>query len=233
MKKYIKYVLIVVLLLTVFLIINKDDIFNTRPNYDPEIKSIINKEEDVTKALKEKYKNDDIIGTISIPNTDINEVLVQTTNNKYYLTHDIYKNSDQYGSVFLDYRCNENSKKLLIFGHNDYKDKTPFSELENYYDKNYYEDNQYIDIIINNKKKQYQIFSVYVETSDFTYMNLKINSAKYESDLIKYKNNSFYNTGVKVNKDDKILILQTCSNNQKYKKYKEKYLLIIAKQINS
>ncbi len=233
MKKYIKYIVIVVLLLTTFLIINKDNIFNTKPNYDPEIKNIINNEEDVTTTLKEKYKNNDIVGTISIPNTDINEVLVQTTNNKYYLTHDIYKNNDQYGSVFLDYRCNENSKKLLIFGHNDYKDKTPFSELENYYNKEYFDNHQYIDIIINNNKKQYQIFSVYIETSDFTYMNLKINSSEYESDLLKYKKNSFYKTNTKVSKDDKILILQTCSNHQKYKKYKDKYLLIIAKQKSS
>ena len=233
MKKYIKYIVIVVLLLTTFHIINKDNIFNTKPNYDPEIKNIINNEEDVTTTLKEKYKNNDIVGTISIPNTDINEVLVQTTNNKYYLTHDIYKNNDQYGSVFLDYRCNENSKKLLIFGHNDYKDKTPFSELENYYNKEYFDNHQYIDIIINNNKKQYQIFSVYIETSDFTYMNLKINSSEYESDLLKYKKNSFYKTNTKVSKDDKILILQTCSNHQKYKKYKDKYLLIIAKQKSS
>ena len=233
MKKYIKCIVIVVLLLTTFLIINKDNIFNTKPNYDPEIKNIINNEEDVTTTLKEKYKNNDIVGTISIPNTDINEVLVQTTNNKYYLTHDIYKNNDQYGSVFLDYRCNENSKKLLIFGHNDYKDKTPFSELENYYNKEYFDNHQYIDIIINNNKKQYQIFSVYIETSDFTYMNLKINSSEYESDLLKYKKNSFYKTNTKVSKDDKILILQTCSNHQKYKKYKDKYLLIIAKQKSS
>ena len=208
MKKYIKYIVIVVLLLTTFLIINKDNIFNTKPNYDPEIKNIINNEEDVTTTLKEKYKNNDIVGTISIPNTDINEVLVQTTNNKYYLTHDIYKNNDQYGSVFLDYRCNENSKKLLIFGHNDYKDKTPFSELENYYNKEYFDNHQYIDIIINNNKKQYQIFSVYIETSDFTYMNLKINSSEYESDLLKYKKNSFYKTNTKVSKDDKILIYE-------------------------
>ena len=233
MKKYIKCIVIVVLLLTTFLIINKDNIFNTKPNYDPEIKNIINNEEDVTTTLKEKYKNNDIVGTISIPNTDINEVLVQTTNNKYNLTHDIYKNNDQYGSVFLDYRCNENSKKLLIFGHNDYKDKTPFSELENYYNKEYFDNHQYIDIIINNNKKQYQIFSVYIETSDFTYMNLKINSSEYESDLLKYKKNSFYKTNTKVSKDDKILILQTCSNHQKYKKYKDKYLLIIAKQKSS
>ncbi|MBR2833170.1 MAG: class B sortase [Bacilli bacterium] len=232
MKKYIKYLIVAAILITIFINFKSINIFKSEVNYDPETKAIIHKEKNVTELLKEKYKNDDIIGAIKIPNTDINEVLLQATNNEYYLTHDNYGNQDKYGSVFLDYRCNKDSKKLLIYGHNDYKDKTPFSELENYYNENYYKINQYIDVIIADEKMKYQIFSIYVETEDFTYMNLKINDDEYTKDLIKYKDKSFYNTNVEVSKDDKILILQTCSKQKKYQKYKDKYLLIIAKKIN-
>ena len=187
----------------------------------------------VTEELRKKYNNPDIIGTIKIIGTDINEVLMQSEDNNYYLSHDNYGNPDKYGSVFLDYRCNKDSKKLLIFGHNDFKEETPFSNLEDYYNKEYFEKNQFIEVNINEKIMKYQIFSVYVEPKDFTYMNLKIDDNKYASDLIKYKNKSFYDTNVSVQSEDDILILQTCSNHKDYQKYQDKYLLIIAKKIEA
>ncbi|MBR3362698.1 MAG: class B sortase [Bacilli bacterium] len=225
MKKIIKY--IVFALAIVFLTL---PLFN---NNKKVVKNkVISKEkEDLVEALRKQYNNNDIIGTIEIPGTEIYENILQTTNDEYYLNHDNYGNYDIYGSVFLDYRCSKDSKKLLIFGHNDFKDATPFSNLENYYDKNYYENNKYIDIIIDNEKMRYKIFSVYIEPEDFTYMNLKISDEKYKNDLMKYKNKSMYETNVEVSEDDKILILQTCSNHKDYKKYKDKYLLIIAKKI--
>ena len=225
MKKIIKY--IVFALAIVFLTL---PLFN---NNKKVVKNkVISKEkEDLVEALRKQYNNNDIIGTIEIPGTEIYENILQTTNDEYYLNHDNYGNYDIYGSVFLDYRCSKDSKKLLIFGHNDFKDATPFSNLENYYDKNYYENNKYIDIIIDNEKMRYKIFSVYIEQEYFTYMNLKISDEKYKNDLMKYKNKSMYETNVEVSEDDKILILQTCSNHKDYKKYKDKYLLIIAKKI--
>ena len=45
------------------------------------------------------------------------------------------------------------------------------------------------------------------------------------------KDKSFYDTGVDINSTDEILILQTCSHHKDYKKYKKKYLLIVAKKI--
>ena len=59
---------------------------------------------------------------------------------------------------------------------------------------------------------KYQTFSVYIETKDFTYMNLNIDNNKYAEDLIKYKNKSLYNTNVKISKNNNILILQACNN---------------------
>ena len=209
MKKYLKYILLILVIVFCFLLYYNTDLFHSKNKSNTEITKIIKKNKDITQELREKYNNDDIIGTISVVNTDINEVLLQTTNNRYYLTHDNYGNYDKYGSVFLDHRCNKDSKKILVFGHNDFKEETPFSNLENYYDKDYYVDHQFIDVIINNTKTTYQIFSIYVETEDFTYMNLKIDDNQYTYDLNKYKNKSFYDTNVSVSSDDRILILQT------------------------
>ena len=45
------------------------------------------------------------------------------------------------------------------------------------------------------------------------------------------KNNSLYNTNVDVDASDELLILQTCSHNEDYAKYKDKYLLVVAKRV--
>lgn len=233
MKKKILY-LVALFVLTFSLVMSfKFDKEYQKKSNNKEIKKVIKEEKDITKTLREKYNNNDIIGTISIPNSDINEILLQSSDNDYYLKHDVYGNNDIYGSVFLDYRCKKDSKKLLIFGHNDYKEETPFSNLENYYNEDFFKGHQYIEVIIENEKIKYQIFSIYIEAKDFTYMNLNIDENRYNIDLVKYKNKSLYDTNVEVEKNDNILILQTCSNHKDYKNYKDKYLLIIAKKINS
>ena len=40
-----------------------------------------------------------------------------------------------------------------------------------------------------------------------------------------------YSVYVEVNKEDNILILQTCSTHKDYKNYKDKFLLVIAKEV--
>ncbi len=46
------------------------------------------------------------------------------------------------------------------------------------------------------------------------------------------KNKSVYATYVDVDASDDILILQTCSHKEEYSKYKDRYLLVVAKRIN-
>lgn len=230
MKFKFRYLLILLLIPVMFFLVRYYNNFKIEKNSD-EVKKVIDSFEDSTSILKKKYSNDDVVGSISIPGLDINEAILQYTDNDYYLTHNNYGENDKYGSVFLDYRCDSDSKKILIFGHNYYNSNTPFSKLENYYYENFYKQNQYLDIILGSEQRKYQIFSVYIETKDFTYMNLKIDDDRYNQDLIKYKNKSFYETGVDVSLDDEILILQTCSNSPNYKSYKNKFLLIVAKRI--
>ena len=230
MKKYFKYLLFLLLIPLLFFIFNYKNNSTSLEN-NKIVKEASKKVENSTQILREKFNNNDIIGSISLEGLEINEAVLQYSDNDYYLTRDNYGNYDKYGSVYLDYRCNKDSKKLLIFGHNFYNSNTPFSKLENYYEESFYKDNQYINFIFDNEIRKYQIFSVYVETDDFTYMNLKIDEERYVQDLARYKAKSFYQTGVDVSSDDEILILQTCSNNKRYSKYKDKFLLIIAKKI--
>ena len=184
--------------------------------------------------LQKEYNNDDIIGILSIDLVDkFSYPIVQGNDNEYYLEHDYYKKKDKLGALYLDYRVDLNkSKKFLIYGHSSVKSDTYFNGLEKYYDEDYYKEHKYITFETETNVYKYEIFSVYVETNDFTYMNMNFDSDNdWYLHLLKLQAKSLYKTGVVLDSDDDILILQTCSNNSDYQNYSKKYLLVISRRV--
>ena len=183
--------------------------------------------------LKSKYNNDDIIGLLKINNSDFEIPIVQGEDNEYYLNHTLANEEKEEGAIFLDYRISiDNSKKLLIYGHNSSKYNLPFKCLENYYEKEYYKNHKYIKLITGEVERLYEIFSVYVETFDFSYMNINfVDSKDFYKHISDLKDKSLYDTGIELNQEDEILILQTCSNHIDYLNYDKKYLLIISRRV--
>ena len=191
----------------------------------------VNKENRIIE-LRKTYDNDNIVGELIIEGTKIKEPVVRYTDNDYYLHHNVYNAYEINGATFEDYRNDPNDKKVLIYGHSSVYESIPFNDLEKYYSKGFYEKHKNIKLITENKMYTYEIFSVYVETSDFSYVNLNIDDNTYNNHLKKYKQKSLYETGVEIKDNDEILILQTCSNSSKYKNYNKKYLLVIGRKVS-
>ena len=218
----------------------KDDKGNNKKNDNekhPGTDAIGENEHSVKiESLKNTYHNSEIVGYVSIPNTNISSVVVQHKDNDYYLNHSASKEPNIEGAIYLDYRVDINSgRKNIIYGHNG--DSTnlnvPFSELEKYYDKAFFDNNQFIYLEDSTGVGKYQIFSVFVETRDsnYLYLNFKNDSSWFEH--ISYlKNKSMYDTGINVDATDDVLLLQTCSHNANYSKYKDKYLVVVAKRVS-
>ncbi len=209
---------------------NSDVVYVARAGNDNS-EDIIVPENRILK-LREEYANDNIVGELIIEGTSIKEPVVKYTDNDYYLHHNAYNKYEINGAIFADYRTNVVDKKVLVYGHSSIYDKIPFNDLEKYYSKSFYEKHKTIKMITENKTYIYQVFSVYVETSDFSYVNLNIDETTYNSHLKKYKQKSLYDTGVDVHDNDEILLLQTCSNSSKYKNYNKKYLLVIGRKVS-
>lgn len=185
---------------------------------------------DLINNLKVEYNNEDIIGYISIVDTNISEPIVKKNNNSYYLKHNLYKEYDIKGSIFLDYRVNFNDKKILIYGHNSKQLDIPFKELENYYNKEYASSHRQIKVLTEESIKTYIIFSVYVEKEDYQYMNVNIKQEDWLKHLNYLKDKSWYDLDIQLDEESKILILQTCSFHKDYSEYKNKYIVIVAKE---
>ena len=167
---------------------------------------------------------DNIIASLTIPNLIYNEPITQHKDNEYYLNHDIDNNENIIGSTFLDYRNNLNDKIKIIYSHNSKIYKTPFKNLEKYYDKTFFNKNKTVIISTENKTYNYEVFSVLLITNDYFYTNL--NPPNIKNYLNKIKKYSIHYNDTNIIKEDKILILQTCSYLQN-----NKYLLIVAKEI--
>ena len=196
---------------------------------------LVNKNKEIIDKYVDIYDNNDVVGEIKIINSNYKKAIMQSDNNDYYLNHLENKTSSYMGSIYLDFRIDiDNDKKLLIYGHNSATIDMPFKILENYYNKKYYNSHKYIQITTRNKTRMYEIYSILVATSDFNYMKTEFkNNEQWYEHIKNFKNKSMYDTGVTVEKNDNILILQTCSTHSEYNNYSKKYLLIVAKEIDN
>lgn len=233
-SKIISLLLLVTIHIVIAGIIPEDDInatLNLTELKACPVQEVDHKEQIV--MLTNKYENPDIIGKLEILNTSYEAVITQSDDNSYYLNHTVDGKKSYMGNPFLDYRVDvDSSQKLLIYGHNSSKVDMPFKILENYYDEDYYNSHQYITLTTETGVHKYQIFSVYVETENWDYMDVEFPTKKsWLRHINELKSNSLYDTGTDLTEDDQILILQTCSKNKKYASYKKKYLLVISRRI--
>lgn len=188
--------------------------------------------DEITK-LQEEYNTNELVATLEIQNTDYKTVIMQGSDNDYYLNHMPDGTYKFPGSIFLDYRVSVNdSDILLIYGHSSFIYDLPYEIIENYYYEDFYKEHKYVILNTKNGERKYEVVSAYVETEDFDYMKIEFDSKEERLEhLNKLKEKSNYDTGVNFDKDDNILILQTCSTNSRYYGYSKSYMLVILKEV--
>ena len=163
---------------------------------------------------KLREKNKDIIGWVKVNSTNINYPVVQYSDNEYYLTHDLYRNYNGGGWVFLDYRNKNgfNNKNSIIYAHGR-ENKTMFGTLKNILNKEWYQnkDNYVIKTSSLSGSYVWQVFSVYKipNTNDYIKTNFSTDS-EYQTFLNLITKRSIYDFNTNVTINNKILTLSTC-----------------------
>lgn len=233
----INYILIVVVIVCLILLYFKREEDEKTIN---EIKeTVVPKNEEVVKEktvrnyiidLQTKFNNIDIKGILNVSGLDVSIPIVKGKDNSYYLKHAVNKNKSVIGSVFMDYRNNTNSRQINIYGHNSTRFNPPFKVLEEYLEKEYYEKNKYIEFLVNDETRKYEIFSVIIADKDDTEEHMQFNYSN-DNDWLKHferlKKKSKYKINVNVRKTDNIIVLQTCI----FGKYHNKLLVIVGREI--
>lgn len=196
---------------------------NIRATYELNREDVtINNDGQFSKFDPLKKQNNDIRGWIEIPGTEINNPVYQTTNNQFYITHDMNKESNSYGALFLDYLCNIDPKALtqnqIIYGHN-MRYGAMFGTLNDYRNLDYYKANPIINFETLYENRKYKIFAMMITNSsvdstfgyDFTPYRVSFAS---QDDFIKWigycKDRSLIDTNVDVLPQDEIITLSTC-----------------------
>ena len=179
------------------------------------------KEEYIIDFSKLKEQNNETVAWIKVNNTNIDYPIVKADNNDFYLNHSFDKNKNSAGWIFADYRnkFDNTDKNLVIYGHN-MRDDSMFGSLKWVINEDWYnnEDNKYITLITENETQVYEVFSVYqIEKEDYYIQTEFSDDNNFEQFVNTIKKRSIKEFNTDVSKDDNILTLSTCANNNKYR----------------
>lgn len=178
----------------------------------------------VTEFLGEKIdqgieRNSDTVGWLYIPNTTIDDAVLQYTDNEYYLRLTEDKQYDVFGCYFADYDSHmgsrsELSRNTIIYGHSDYqdnKDGKKFSQLFHYMDIDFLRNNPYIFFSTPEEDMTWKIFAVFYTHVNFNYIQANPSDQNFAEIISEAKQRSQYIIDQEITKDDKILTLSTCT----------------------
>lgn len=180
-----------------------------------------NKEESKVDFNKLKEQNSDAVAWIKVNNTNIEYPVVKGSNNSFYLNHNFEKSNNSAGWIFADYRnkFDNTDKNIVIYGHN-MKDNSMFGSLKNILNSDWYdnEENTNITLYTENEKCIYKVFSIYEIESENYYIKTEFSDDNNFEQFVKtIKKRSIKEFNIDVSKDDNILTLSTCANNNKYR----------------
>ena len=162
--------------------------------------------------------NEDVVGKLVVNNTNVDYPVVQASDNDYYLTHNINKEKNANGWIYLDFRNDAMNldKNNIIYGHNMYYSGVMFGTLYKTYNSNWYTnpENQIITYDTLYEDMKFQIFSIYKVPETNDYLKVFFDG---DEDFLEFidmiTKRSIYDFNVPIDADDKIISLSTCSNN--------------------
>lgn len=185
----------------------------------------------ILEGLKQAYSiNNDLVGWLSIPGTELDTAVLQGKDNSYYLKKDFYgrttgeTSQTNYGNIFLDYRCSNTdlSKNMVIHGHttgrSDGVPKQAFRSLYDYRSKETFIKSPIIRYSTLYGEYTYKICAVFLSTTQraddngylFNYIYPDMSDGNMVGYIEQVNQRKLYDTGVSLEPTDKIITLSTC-----------------------
>ena len=189
----------------------------------PEKEKVELDEQAILPQYKEIYEeNNDFVGWLYIPNTEIDYPVLQSEDNDYYLYRDFYGNDNKNGQLILDSKCDPwtPSYNLVISGHN-MKHGLMFGTLPFYESKSYWKNNKIITFDTLMREGQYVIFAVFYSADyDEDERGFRYNAdIQYKLDaeqwLAEVRANQLYDTGIDAEYGDEFITLTTCDRSRR------------------
>ena len=197
-----------------------------------------------TGAINAEYaalyaKNNDFIGWLNIPGTNVDYPVMQTDDNDYYLHRNFDRQEVFEGTLFADYRGKITPEGMpqntVIYGHNMLL-KYQFSALQNYKkDIEFLKMSPLIEFNTLYGNAKYKIISVFLvnwlpkdgEVFRYNSTNYFKNQSEFFDFVLECMDRSLYETGVDVEYGDEFLTLSTCDMST----YMDLRLVVVARKV--
>lgn len=195
---------------------------NQNENTTPEEPSIPNDDttpkdnrNPIIVALKEL--NDETVGWLNVPGTNIDYPVVKAKDNAYYLRHNFKKEKDYNGWVFMNYLNSAEmlDKNTIIFAHNRYYSNIMFGTLNKVGKKTWYQNikNNLITYSDINKEMKWEVFAAYTVPVTDDYLETNFSTDEDFNNFIKMiRSRSVISSDLEIKNTDKILTLSTCAD---------------------
>lgn len=174
-----------------------------------------------------RQTNEQVMGWILIPDTNISYPIVQGEDNDYYL-HNTFEHQVNYaGAIFLDANANSNfeDKNTFIYGHNVIHG-TMFAELEKFREQDFFEQHPYIYLFTPTQNYRLEIQSFYQTTADSpSYVTQFGGDEQFQQYLELILNNSDFKRESTMGVEDHLITLSTCSYERNGQPSDLRYLL--------
>lgn len=162
--------------------------------------------------------NSEAIAYVYAPGTELDEPVVQTTDNATYLDKTFDGGNEPFmGTVFMDADNNKNFSDRLtwLFGHargSKVGDHRMFNDVNYYSDQNYFNEHKYVVIETPERKYYYEaLVMVIVPEETAFYRTQFADDADFKEQLeAVYETGSVKNPDLKIDPKDKYLVLSTC-----------------------
>lgn len=218
------YIIIIIILSILLLISSTIEIINIitpsenlLPQTPVEQPTITESELDKLNALfsedidlsvpRKENNNNEIVGRIEIPGV-FNLLLTQTKDNDYYIEYNIKKKRSNKGTEFIDFRNKFTDKQINIYGHNSRLYDLPFKKLENFLDKEFFDNNEYLLFQHDEGRRIYQIAAIKKVTTDYEHMIVDAKDQKQH--IEKLIENPIQSRELEYDENTNIIVLQTC-----------------------
>lgn len=164
-------------------------------------------------------ENPDFVGWLFIDGTTVDDPVMQTEDNRFYLTRDFYGEENSNGQLILDAACDPYtpSYNLVISGHNMRTGKR-FGRLSEYANKRYWQRHKVVQFDTLMASKSYVVLAAFYSADYDEYeegfrYNADIQYAIDFSDwYLAIKENQLYETGIDAAFGDEFLTLTTCNS---------------------
>lgn len=187
------------------------------------------KNKKILKQYKKLYnKNQDMWGWIQIKGTEVNYPVMYTPNDSnFYEKRNWKKEKIDVGScIWIDGRVTENSKNIIIYGHN-MRNGSMFGPLKKYKGKEFYKKHKYIQLDTLYEEQTFEIISVSCVNSNdkCIYGDVDLESKEDFSKYVKnVKEKAYYDIKTESTYPDQLITLSTCNGNDR--------TIVVAKRID-